>query len=145
MSDDYMGGDWREWESSSAKDRAELTRLRSELEEAKSEQKRWEHLAQKCWDERDAEFNRRLPETLMQIEREAALRSDLEKAKEALKPFADEFQENWQGYHDYTDDDDMSLDDMSGTSLTAAHLRTAARILSELENSKTPIDAGADL
>ena len=53
-------------------------------------------------------------------------RSDLEKAKEALKPFV------------------ANVTDMNGwkdswsvfQGITVGHLRTAARILSELENSK---------
>jgi hypothetical protein len=64
------------------------------------------------------------------------LRSDLEKAKEALKPFANEWEVNWTGLHNYTDDDGLPLDDLTGCTLDAGHLRTAARILSELENSK---------
>jgi hypothetical protein len=65
------------------------------------------------------------------------LRSDLQKAKEALKPFVDEWNDNWTGYHyGHPGDDLETLDDMCDTTLTVGHLRTAARILLELENSK---------
>jgi len=107
--------------------REENERLRSDLEKAQSEQKRWEHLAEKCWAERDDEFNRRLPETLAQIEREAAFRSDLKKAIEALKEARNSL--NWCAREGR----------MAAPSLHEYPKKWAANvdaILSELENSK---------
>lgn len=68
------------------------------------------------------------------------LRSDLEKAKEALKPFA----EASKCFDTYPIKDPDEWYAYSGTTsggsnegaITVTHLRAAARILSQLENSK---------
>lgn len=54
---------------------------------------------------------------------------ELLRLRAALKPFAREWEDNWEGFHNYTDDDDLSLDEMKGSDLTAGHLRAAAEAL----------------
>jgi hypothetical protein len=64
------------------------------------------------------------------------LRSDLQKAKEALKPFAALFNAFPQYMKDEPGYDSEKHYEMFDVHMDFGHLRTAARILSELEDSK---------